>query len=173
MLCVSFAAYIATIISILGLTARTVRPNRLAAAGNSGVAILTRFCTSSAATSILVPIWKVTLSCMAPLLVLLLCMYSMPGVPFTCSSIGVATVCSTVSASAPVYEADTETLGGDISGYWSTARLSRQISPAITNTSDITIAVTGLLIKVFAIMPYPDYLALATFVSQILIQGQY
>jgi hypothetical protein len=52
-----------------------------------------------------------------PLLVLVLCMYSMPGVPFTCSSIGMATVCSTVCASAPVYDPLTDTLGGDILGY--------------------------------------------------------
>src|ERR1700761_7195809 len=122
----------------------------------------------------LVPTSKVTLTLMLPVLVLLLCIYSICGVPFTCSSMGVATVCSTVSASAPVYDADTETLGGDISGYWSTARLSRHISPAITNTSDITIAVTGLLINVFAIMPHPGYYAArAIFVSQIPIQGRY
>src|ERR1700761_3848339 len=154
MLCVSLGAYIATIISILGLTARTVRPNRLAAEGNNGVAILTRFCTSSAATSILVPILKVTLRLIAPLLVLLLCIYSMPGVPFTCSSIGVATVCSTVWASAPVNWPVTCTTGGVISGYWSIGKTNMLTTPVITNTMDITIAVTGLFIKVLAIICY-------------------
>src|SRR5476651_1166141 len=144
----------ATIISILGLTARTVRPKRLTTAGNSGVAILTRFCTSSAATSILVPILKVTFICISPLLVLLLCIYSMPGVPFTCSSIGVATVCSTVWASAPVNWPFTCTTGGVISGYWSIGKTSILTIPVITNTIDITIAVTGLFIKVLAIIYY-------------------
>src|ERR1700742_2322346 len=152
MLCVFFGAYIATIISILGFTALTVKPKRLTTAGNNGVAILTRFCTSSAATSISVPIWKVTFICISPLLVLLLCIYSMPGVPFTCSSIGVATVCSTVWASAPVNWPFTCTTGGVISGYWSTGKLRMQIVPVIANTIDITMAVTGLLIKVLAII---------------------
>jgi hypothetical protein len=76
----------------------------------------------------------------------------MPGVPFTCSSTGVATVCSTVCASAPVNCPLTCTIGGVISGYWSIGRLKMQIVPVSTNTMDITIAVTGLLINVFAIM---------------------
>jgi preprotein translocase subunit Sec61beta len=45
-----------------------------------------------------------------------------------------------------------ETLGGDMFGYWSTARLKIQMTPDIINTIDITIAVTGLLINVFAII---------------------
>src|ERR1700761_8515393 len=142
----------ATIISILGFTARTVKPKRLTTAGNNGVAILTRFCTSSAATSISVPILKVTFSVISPLLVLLLCMYSMPGVPFTCSSTGVATVCSTVCASAPVNWPFTCTIGGVISGYWSIGNNNILTVPVITSTMDITMAVTGLLIKVLAII---------------------
>src|SRR6202012_2022062 len=152
MLWVSLGAYMATIISMLGLTARTVRPNRLAAEGSNGVAILTRFCTSSAATSMLVPILKVTLSCIAPLLVLLLCIYSMPGEPFTCSSIGVATVCSTVWASAPMNCPFTCTTGGVISGYWSIGNSKILTVPVITSTMEITIAVTGRFIKVLAII---------------------
>src|SRR6202012_488886 len=152
MLCVPLGAYMATIISMLGFTARTVKPKRLTTAGNNGVAILTRFCTSKAATSMSVPIWKVTFICMAPLLVLLLCMYSMPGVPFTCSSIGVATVCSTVCASAPVNCPFTCTIGGVISGYWSIGKSRIHTVPVITSTIDITIAVTGRLINVLAII---------------------
>src|ERR1039458_2480697 len=87
----------------------------------------------------------------SPLLVLLLCIYSMPFVPFTCSSMGVATVCSTVMASAPVYWPVTCTTGGVIFGYWFTGRLMTQIIPIMANTSDTTIAVTGLFIKVLAI----------------------
>ncbi len=52
-----------------------------------------------------------------PLLVLLLVIYAIPGVPFTCVSIGVVTVCSTVVASAPVNAAEMDTVGGVISGY--------------------------------------------------------
>src|ERR1700761_9674143 len=152
MLGVPLGAYIATIISILGFTARTVKPKRLTTAGNNGVAILTRFCTSSAATSILVPMLKVTLIDIRPLLVLLLCMYSMPGVPFTCCSIGVATVCSTVCASAPVNWPLTCTTGGVMSGYWSMGRTAIQIVPVRTSTMEMTMAVTGLFIKVFAII---------------------
>src|SRR6201996_3473610 len=152
MLGVPLGAYIATIISILGFTARTVKPKRLTTAGNNGVAILTRFCTSSAATSMSVPILKVTFICIRPLLVLLLCMYSMPGVPFTCSSIGVATVCSTVWASAPVNWPLTCTTGGVISGYWSIGKSKILTVPVITSTMEITIAVTGRFIKVLAII---------------------
>src|SRR6201996_5001658 len=142
----------ATIISILGFTALTVKPRRLTTAGNKGVAILTRFCTSNAATSMSVPILKVTFIDISPLLVLLLCMYSIPGVPFTCCSMGVATVCSTVWASAPVNWPLTCTIGGVISGYWSMGRTAIEIAPVSTSTMDITIAVTGLLIKVLAII---------------------
>src|SRR5258708_10537217 len=137
---------------MLGFTARTVMPRRLATAGNNGVAILTLFCTSSAATSISVPILKVTFIDISPLLVLLLCMYSMPGVPFTCCSMGVATVCSTVWASAPVNWPLTCTMGGVISGYWSMGRTTIQIEPVSTSTMEMTMAVTGLFMKVLAII---------------------
>src|SRR5450432_171503 len=43
-------------------------------------------------------------------------------------------------------------MGGVISGYWSMGKLSIHTAPVITNTMDITIAVTGLLIKVLAII---------------------
>ena len=41
----------------------------------------------------------------------------MPGVPFSSCSMGVATACVTVCASAPGYEAETFTTGGTICGY--------------------------------------------------------
>jgi len=44
------------------------------------------------------------------------------------------------------------TNGGVIFGYWSTGKLVMQIVPASTNTTDITMAVTGLLINVLAII---------------------
>src|SRR3982751_7111856 len=76
----------------------------------------------------------------------------MPGVPLTCFSIAVVVVCSTVCASAPVKLPAMETVGGDMSGYWATGRLTSEISPTSTITTDITIAVTGLFIKVSAII---------------------
>src|SRR5579871_3558694 len=152
MLCEPFGEKIATNINWSGLLARTVNPNLLTTAGNCGCAMPTRFCTFSAAICTLVPMLYVMRKLTPPVLVLVLVMYSMPGVPFTCSSIGIATVRSTVCASAPVYDPFTETLGGEIFGYWSTARLKMQIVPEIINTSEITIAVTGLFINVFAII---------------------
>ncbi len=117
MLCVPFGEKIAICMSMLGLRARTVSPSRLTTEGRSGVAIPTLFWTFNAAIWTFVPILNVTLTLMFPVLVLVLCMYSIPGVPFTCSSIGVATVCSTVWASAPVYCPETETAGGVMFGY--------------------------------------------------------
>src|SRR6218665_336807 len=76
----------------------------------------------------------------------------MPGVPFTCVSIAVVVVCSTVCASAPVKLPEMDTVGGEISGYCATGRLIREITPTNTSTMEITIAVTGLFIKVSAIM---------------------
>ena len=93
----------AIISSILGFLALTVSPSLLTTEGNDGDAIPTLFCTFKAAIWTLVPTLKVTFTFMPPLLVLVLCIYSMPGVPLICSSIGIATVCSTVCASAPVY----------------------------------------------------------------------
>jgi hypothetical protein len=76
----------------------------------------------------------------------------MPGDPFTWVSIAVVVVCSTVSASAPVKLPVILTVGGVISGYWATGRVAIAITPTNTMTIEITIAVTGRLIKVSAIM---------------------
>src|SRR5450755_2957023 len=108
-----------------------------------------------------------------PVLVLVDCMYSMPGVPFTCSSMGMATVCSTVCASAPVYAPEIPTEGGVIFGYWSIARLSIQIIPEMIRTREITIAVTGLFMKVLAIMPAPVYSDHGIAVYQIPVPDRY
>ncbi len=87
---------------MLGFCFRTVRPSRFTSSGRRGSAMLTRFCTSRVAMSMSVPTSKVTFMFIWPVLVLLEEMYAMPGVPLTCTSTGVATVCSTVWASAPV-----------------------------------------------------------------------
>ena len=44
------------------------------------------------------------------------------------------------------------TTGGEISGYWAMGRLLNEIRPTNIKTIDITIAVTGLLMNVFAII---------------------
>ena len=78
-----------------------VTPRRRTASGRRGSAMDTRFCTSTWASSMLVPMPKVTVSCMRPSLVDCELMYSMPSTPFSSSSIGVATVRLTTSALAP------------------------------------------------------------------------
>src|SRR6266568_4572577 len=45
-----------------------------------------------------------------------------------------------------------ETAGGEIFGYWSTARLKMQIVPEMISTTAITMAVTGLFMNVLAII---------------------
>ena len=75
-----------------------------------------------------------------------------PGVPFTCVSIAVLVVCSTVCASAPIKFPEIDTVGGVISGYCATGNVVIEIRPTNTITMDTTIAVTGRFIKVSAIM---------------------
>src|SRR5580765_4648788 len=70
---------------------------------------------------------------------------------------GVVTVCSTVCASAPIKLLVTCTVGGVISGYWLTGRLNNESKPTNTKTIEMTMAVTGRLIKVSAIMLLSDY----------------
>jgi hypothetical protein len=76
----------------------------------------------------------------------------MPGTPFTCTSTGVATVSSTVAASAPVYIPETCTTGGVIEGYWLTGNFIRDIRPTSVITIEMTMAVIGLFMKVFDII---------------------
>ena len=64
----------------------------------------------------------------------------------------VVVVCSTVWASAPVKLPEIVTVGGVISGYWATGKVVIAIIPTNTITTDITMAVTGLFIKVSAII---------------------
>ena len=67
--------------------------------------------------------------------------------PFTCASIGVATDCSTVSASAPVYMAVVSICGGAISGNCATGSRNTITAPPITKRMAMTIATIGLLMK--------------------------
>ena len=69
--------------------------------GNCGVAMATRFCTSTCAMSRFVPSLNVMVSVIVPSLALWLFMYSMSSTPLTCSSMGVATVSARVCGFAP------------------------------------------------------------------------
>ena len=69
--------------------------------GSRGVAMATRFCTSTWAVSGLVPTLNVTVSRIDPSLVHCDSMYSMFSTPLTCSSIGEATSADTFSALCP------------------------------------------------------------------------
>src|ERR1700730_15786141 len=92
----------------------------------------------------------------------------MPGVPFTWVSMGVVTVCSTVWASAARNWLAMVTVGGEISGYWLTGKLKSANRPANTMTIDITMAVTGLLINVSAIINVFGYILFSEITNPIL-----
>src|SRR5262249_1690811 len=98
-------------------------PIALTVSGSEGRARLTRFCTSTCAMSRFVPSSNVTVRLYPPSFVHWDDMYSIFSTPFTCCSIGAATVSRTTEALAPGYEPDTCTVGGVISGYCATARI--------------------------------------------------
>src|SRR4051812_26936465 len=75
--------------------------------------------------------------------------------PLICCSIGVATDCSTVSASAPGYVAFTWISGGAISGNCAVGSRNIEITPMITMRMAITMATIGLLMKKFAMVLLP------------------
>src|SRR4029077_10789933 len=122
-------------------------PPRCTVSGRDGRARLTRFCTWTCAVSGLVPIWKETESEYWPAEEQEESMYNMLSTPFTCVSMGAATAWAIVSASAPGYEVDTVTTGGEISGYCAIGRLIIAPSPAITMTRERTIAKIGRWIQ--------------------------
>src|SRR5262249_52068988 len=72
--------------------------------------------------------------------------------PLTCVSMGAATPCAMVSASAPGYAADTVITGGAISGYWAMGSFTIAASPAITRRIEMTMAKIGLWMQNFEIM---------------------
>src|ERR1051325_9484345 len=95
---------------------------------------------------------KVTVSVIVPSLALVDCMYSKSSTPLICCSSGVATDCSIVCASAPVYVVLTMICGGTMSGNWATGNPAIATKPTMTVTMAMTIATTGLLMKSFEIM---------------------
>ena len=84
-----------------GVLLRIVMPCRWTGVGSSGMASVTRFCTITSAVFRSVPTSKVKLSEYEPSLPDCDDMYSMPGTPLTCCSIGAATVSATTWALAP------------------------------------------------------------------------
>ena len=79
----------------------TVTPCCFTASGKEFMATLTRFCTMTVAMSISVPTSKVTVKAYMPDADEVELMYIIPSTPFTCCSMGMPTVCATVSAFAP------------------------------------------------------------------------
>src|ERR1700704_2064681 len=71
--------------------------------------------------------------------------------PLTCCSMGVATDCSRVFASAPTNVACNRISGGTMLGNCATGRLAIVTAPIITIRIDITIATIGRLMKNFDI----------------------
>src|SRR5580700_8841978 len=67
--------------------------------------------------------------------------------PLTCCSIGVATDCSSVLASAPTYVARIWISGGTIFGNWATGSATIVTAPTITVNIAMTIATIGRLMK--------------------------
>ncbi len=84
-----------------GVRLRMVIPCSWTAVGSWGMASVTRFWTITSAAFRLVPISNVTVSEYDPSLPDCEDMYSMPGTPLTCCSIGAATVSATTWALAP------------------------------------------------------------------------
>src|SRR4029453_1736354 len=72
--------------------------------------------------------------------------------PFICCSIGVATDCSMVMASAPVKVVETMIWGGTMSGNWANGSERMAIKPTTTVRMAMTIATIGRLMKKVEIM---------------------
>ena len=68
------------------------------------------------------------------------------------SSRGASTEFFTVSASAPIYEVNTDTVGGAISGYCSMGSVTRPMNPRMTMRMEITVESTGRLMKFVKVM---------------------
>src|SRR5262249_31251280 len=95
---------------------------------------------------------NVTVSDIVPSLALVDCMYSMLSAPFICCSMGVATDCSMVSASAPVYVVDAMICGGTIAGNCARGRPRIATRPSMTVIMAMTMATMGRFTKNFEII---------------------
>ena len=67
----------------------------------------------------------------------------MLGTPFSCFSMGAETDCSTLVAVAPGKDAEIETAGGVMSGYWSIGSEMTEIVPTRTMTIEMIDAKIG------------------------------
>src|SRR5580658_6632054 len=94
-----------------------------------------------------VPTSNVTTWFIEPSLALVDWMYSDRSTPFICCSIGVATDCSIVIASAPVYVVVRLTCGGRICGNCAIGRPSSDTTPSRTVRMAMTIATIGRRMK--------------------------
>src|SRR6476620_9026926 len=109
---------------MLGDCFLTLTPVALMTSGKVGRARATLFCTSTWAVSRLTPSLKVTVRLYEPSLLHCDDMYIMFSTPLTCCSMGAATVAATTWALAPGYWQATWMVGGVMSGYWATGRLT-------------------------------------------------
>src|ERR1700761_4592301 len=75
----------------------------------------------------------------------------MPSTPLICCSSGTMTLCSTTWALAPLYVAETWTVGGEMSGYWATGSFVIPNTPSRTMITEMTVLRTGCVIKLFSI----------------------
>ena len=121
---------------------------RVTSCGIRPSALLTRFCTFTAAMSGFVPCLKYTCIVALPELVAVDVMYVMFSTPFILSSRGTITAFITASAFAPVYVVLTTIVGGAMSGYCSIGSVARLIAPSSRIIMAIDIAITGLLINI-------------------------
>ena len=125
----------------------TVTPYWRTTSGNVLVAVCTRLFTLIMAWSGSVPTLKETIRFISPLEAEVEFIYNISSTPFTCCSIGAATVSAMTSGLAPGYLADTCTVGGVRSGYCSIGSMVIDTIPNSTIKSDITVEKIGRLIK--------------------------
>ena len=88
----------------------------------------------------------------SPALVASEVIYLMPGTPLIARSIIIKEDFTNTSALAPGKDSDTVTRGGAMSGNWAIGKVRIASAPINRNTSDNTIAMTGLLINILNII---------------------
>ena len=125
-----------------------VTPILVTSAGSRPCALLTRFCTFTAAISGLVPCLNTTSIVPRPAFEAVELIYIMFSTPLILSSSGMITAFIMALASAPVYWAVTCTVGGAMSGYCSTGRVRSEIIPTISIKIDTDMAITDRLINI-------------------------
>src|SRR5690606_39474511 len=130
----------------------TVIPDSLTSEGIRLAAFEIRVCTFTAAWSGSVPALKNTLMVPDPELLEEDRIYVISMTPLMASSMGRSAAWATVSALAPGSESDTVTLGGAISGNRVMGSCVMDTNPRITRSDEITVARTGLLMKVLSIL---------------------